>query len=93
MVLRDHRIVIPYTLRTRIIDLAHQGHRGINGTKALIRGHVWVANIDNMVEDKLKNCLACQAYHDNTNIQPLVMSEIPQELGNIYQSIFSKLIN
>ena len=88
MVLRDHRIVIPYTLRTRIIDLAHQGHRGINGTKALIR-----ANIDNMVEDKLKNCLACQAYHDNTNIQPLVMSEIPQELGNIYQSIFSKLIN
>lgn len=31
-----------------------------------------------MVEDKLKNCLSCQANHDNTNIQPLVMSEIPQ---------------
>jgi len=44
----------------------------------LIREHVWFPNIDNMVEDKLKNCLACQANHDNTIIQPLIMSEIPQ---------------
>ncbi len=46
---------------------------GINGTKALIREHEWFPNIDNMVEDKLKNCLACQANHYDTNIQLLIM--------------------
>jgi hypothetical protein len=79
MVLRDHRIIIPFSLRTKIVDSAHDGHMGINRTKALIREHIWFPSIDNMVENKLKNCLACQANHDSTNIEPLIMSELPQK--------------
>ena len=29
MLLRDHRIIIPRSLRQRIIDIAHEGHQGI----------------------------------------------------------------
>ena len=34
---------------------------------------MYVSNIDNKVEDKLKYCLACQANHDDTNMQLLIM--------------------
>ena len=36
-ILRGNRIVIPSTLRERVVDLAHVGHQGIVKTKCLIR--------------------------------------------------------
>jgi hypothetical protein len=41
IVLRDTRIVIPKSLRTRTVELAHGGHQGIVKTKRLIRSRVW----------------------------------------------------
>jgi hypothetical protein len=35
IVLRDHRIVIPNTLRKRVVELTHGGHQGIVKTKRL----------------------------------------------------------
>ena len=78
VLLKNHRIVIPKSLRNRIVDIAHDGHMGISKTKSLIREHIWFPDIDNMVQDKLKNCLACQANTDNTVIEPLIMSELPK---------------
>ncbi len=42
ILLRDHRIVIPKSLRKRIIELVHGGHHGIVKTKRLIRSRVWL---------------------------------------------------
>ena len=36
IVLRNHRLVIPKTLRDRVVSLAHIGHQGIVKTKAMI---------------------------------------------------------
>ncbi len=90
LLLKNHRIVIPHSLRNRIVDIAHDGHMGISKTKALIREHIWFPNIDKIVEDKLRNCLACQANTDNTLIEPLIMSELPQDRGNIFLWISMK---
>ena len=51
IVLRGHRILLPKTLRSRVIDLAHAGHQGMVKTKRLIRSRVWFEGIDNAVSD------------------------------------------
>ena len=61
LVLRANRINIPTFLRNKAVDLAHQGHQGMVKTKQLIRDKVWFPGIDNLVEEKVKNCLSCQA--------------------------------
>ena len=58
VVLRMNRVLIPPTLRSRAVELAHLGHQGIVKTKQLIR--VWFPGIDKLTEEK-KNCLSCQA--------------------------------
>ena len=78
LVLRGHRIVIPETLREKVIDIAHEGHMGIVKTKALIREKVWFPKIDQMVEEKVKSCLACQATTPKNAKEPLQMSKLPK---------------
>ena len=56
LILRGNCIVIPESLQSEIIDLAHVGHQGISKTKALIRSRVWFSGIDRLVEDKIKTC-------------------------------------
>ena len=47
-----NRIIIPTSLRSKAIDLAHIGHQGIMKTK-LLREKVWFPGIDKMAEEKI----------------------------------------
>ena len=51
---------MPESLQNRAMDIAHD-HQGIVKTKAMVREKVWFPGIDQMVEDKVKTCMACQA--------------------------------
>ena len=65
VVLRKNRILIPPTLRSRAVELAHLGHQGIVKTKQLIRDKRWFQGIDKLTEDKVKNYLSCQYLSPN----------------------------
>ena len=41
VVLRGTQIVIPASLRSQVVDLAHEGHQGITKMKARLRTKVW----------------------------------------------------
>jgi hypothetical protein len=45
IVLRDHRIVIPKSLRKRVVELAHGGQQGIVKTRRLIRSRSSAASV------------------------------------------------
>ena len=76
--LRGNRIVIPVSLRSKAVDLAHQGHQGIVKTKQLIRDKVWFPGIDKMAEQKVQNCLSCQvATAKSPSPEPLRMTPLP----------------
>ena len=77
LLLRDHRIVVPCSLRDQVIDLAHEGHLGVVKTKQLLRTKVWFPHIDVLVNQKVKNCLACQAVVNDAAREPLKMTELP----------------
>ena len=77
LVLRRNRIVIPSTLRSKAVDLAHGGHQGIVKTKQLIRDKVWFPGIDKLAEEKVKNCLCCQAASTKSPpLEPLRMTPL-----------------
>ena len=77
ILLRNQRIVIPASLRKRIIRSAHEGHQGVAKTKALIRSKVWFPKLDFMVENLIRDCSACSAVVKHDHIQPLKMSDLP----------------
>ena len=54
IVLRHTRIVLPFSLRERAVELAHRGHQGVVKTKSLLREKVWFSGIDAMVEERVK---------------------------------------
>ena len=78
VVLRGHRIVIPETLREKVIDIAHEGHMGMVKTKALIREKVWFPKIDRLMEEEVKSCQACQVTPPTMAREPLQMSDLPK---------------
>ena len=54
-----HRIIIPSSLRNRILNELHDDHQGIVKTKALARSYVWFPGIDNMIEETIGDCKMC----------------------------------
>lgn len=60
IILRNTLIVVPKSLRSKVVQLAHSGHQGVVKTKSLIRSRVWFPGIDNMVERAVASCPLCQ---------------------------------
>ena len=77
VLLRDNRIVIPASLRDRIITIAQQGHQGVVRTKQLLREKIWFPGIEyKRVEEKVSECIPCQAATSNTKREPIAMSQL-----------------
>eukprot|EP00112_Aurelia_sp_Birch-Aquarium-sp1_P015091 Seg3312.4 transcript_id=Seg3312.4/GoldUCD/mRNA.D3Y31 product="putative protein K02A2.6" protein_id=Seg3312.4/GoldUCD/D3Y31 len=77
-ILKGTKLVIPSTLRNRVVNLAHEGHQGIVKTKSLLREKVWFPGIDQMVENIVKNCIPCQATTAKEKLEPYKMSKLPR---------------
>ena len=77
LLLRGSRIVTPQILQHQTVDLAHEGHQGINKTMALLREKVWFPGIDQLVAEKVGSCIACQATTSRKPRDPLKMAKLP----------------
>jgi hypothetical protein len=73
VILKGNSLVIPYTPRKRVVQLAHEGHQGIVKTKQLLREKVWFCGLNAMVEETCKSCIACQAATPTKTHEPLHM--------------------
>lgn len=79
LLLHETRLVIPKSLQKKVIDIAHEGHQGIVKTKQLLREKVYFPGIDKLVEQTCKGCIPCLASTDRNIVEPLRMSEIPED--------------
>ncbi|XP_039182277.1 uncharacterized protein K02A2.6-like, partial [Crotalus tigris] len=55
-----NRVVIPTSMRTRVLESLHEGHPGIVRMKALARSHLWWPGLDKGIEAKVHACHLCQ---------------------------------
>ena len=77
LVVRGTRIIIPKKLRMRCVELAHQGHLGIVGTKQTLRTKVWWPQMERDVEKYVKSCHGCQITGGMPNPEPLTATPLP----------------
>ena len=54
------RVIIPHTLRNKILNELHEDHVGASRMKAIARGFVWWPCLDKDIEDTVRACQACQ---------------------------------
>lgn len=84
VILRNNKLMIPATapdgvsLRPLVIDIAHEGHQGEVKTKRYLRTRVWFPGMDKSIEEKIVNCLACQATTYTPTREPLRPTELPK---------------
>lgn len=77
LILRNHRIVVPSELQTKVLKIAHDGHQGTTQMKRLLRSKVWFLGMDNRVEDMAKNCESCLLNSTKSEQVPLQMNPLP----------------
>jgi len=70
-------IIIPDSLRQRLIDLTHEGHMGINSCKSLIRNNYYFKDLDQMMAYHAKTCHPCQTVTDTSHYEPIIPTNIP----------------
>ena len=78
VILRGTRIVIPKVLRSRVLELAHEGHHGIVKMKERLRSKVWWPGVDNDAERKCRECYGCQLVTKETTTTPVKLTRMPE---------------
>ncbi|UYV73841.1 hypothetical protein LAZ67_11001093, partial [Cordylochernes scorpioides] len=74
------RVIIPERLRKYILNLLHDTHIGIVGTKALARGLCWWPKMDGDIERMICSCAVClSCSHDppKTDVYPWIWPSRP----------------
>lgn len=79
VLLRGTRIVVPKELRLQTIQLAHEGHPGITGTKNRLRLKVWWPKMDANAEEFVRKCRSCLIVSAPPRPEPLRMTEMPDK--------------
>jgi len=91
LVLRGTRIIIPLSLRSRVLSIVHEGHLGIRKTKELLRTKVWWPRIDYDVEDKVSSCITCTRLQEKQTKEPLQMTEMPDRWHTLHIDVCGPL--
>ena len=79
LIVRGARIVVPKSLRDKVVKLAHEGHQGITKTKEYLRTRVWFPGLAKLVEAHVHHCHPCQVVTMSHEREPLRMTPMPRE--------------
>ncbi|KAK7895754.1 hypothetical protein WMY93_021079 [Mugilogobius chulae] len=76
LVFRGTRLVVPKSLRERIVHVAHEGHQGIVRTKQRLRELYWWPNMDSLVYNVLSSCTVCQKCDKTAKATPAPLQPV-----------------
>lgn len=77
IILRNHRIIIPKTLRPHVISLAYKGHLVIIKVKQQLRTKCYWINMDTGIEEAVRNCQQSQELSPPNKALPINYTELP----------------
>ena len=72
-----NRVIIPESLRSKVLDEIHSGHVGIVKMKMLSRSYVWWPNLDKDIETMCKTCRGCVSSQNIPPAAPVYPWKLP----------------
>ncbi|UYV69315.1 K02A2.6-like, partial [Cordylochernes scorpioides] len=76
LIVRNSRIYIPKSLRSKVLNSLHEGHLGIEKCRGRARSSVWWPRISQEIGELVRNCPNCIEKRSNPQ-QPLIVSDFP----------------
>lgn len=77
IIIRQNQVVIPQSLRERMLILAHEGHPGESLMKRRLRSKCWWPKIDEDVTKFVKKCVDCIIVSGPSRPEPMKRREFP----------------
>ena len=78
ILLKDDRVVLPSSLQSKAVELAHQGaHPGQGGMERRLRCHFFFHDMFGKVDQYLKTCKTCACFVDKKTKEPLDHHKVP----------------
>lgn len=75
---KSNKIIVPKTLRRKILKILHYSHQGILRTKMRARENFFWPGLNKEIEDLVISCNICSTYQNSNQREPMIMSEIPE---------------
>jgi RNase H-like domain found in reverse transcriptase/Integrase zinc binding domain len=77
LVFVSDRLFVPATLRKRMLDLLHQGHFGMEKTKARARQVFSWPGMTNDINNMVASCATCERFRPKNAKEPLMPHTVP----------------
>lgn len=79
VLLKNHQILVPKSLRKFMLDKIHEGHMGVQRCKNLASQFIYWPNIYSEIENLVSNCEICMKYQ-NSNVKSKML---PHEIVDV----------
>lgn len=79
LIMRGTKLVIPVSLRSRMCELAHEGHPGQSMMKRRLRERCWWPGIDQMAVKFCERCEGCQLVQSSDPPEPMMRRALPEK--------------
>ena len=76
LLLKGTRIVVPDSMKPRILSQLHAAHQGIEKTKLLARSSIFWVGIQRDIEEMINQCPTCQKHQPSQQREPLLSHDI-----------------
>ncbi|XP_062698772.1 uncharacterized protein K02A2.6-like isoform X1 [Aedes albopictus] len=77
LLVRGNKLIAPDCLRSRMLDLAHEGHPGESVMKRRLRDRVWWPGMDRDTEKRVRTCEGCRLVSMPNKPEPMSRREMP----------------
>ncbi|XP_055585535.1 uncharacterized protein K02A2.6-like [Uranotaenia lowii] len=78
LIVRGSRLVIPRSLRDRMLNLAHEGHPGRTKMQQRLRQTCWWPGMDDSVTKVVNTCTGCQVVGLPDRPEPMQRRKLPE---------------
>jgi hypothetical protein len=78
VIMFQERIVVPKSLRNRVLQILHQAHQGVEGMRARARNTVYWPGLNSAIRQKRADCSTCNRIAPSQAREPLQMMPQPQ---------------
>ncbi|XP_055604370.1 uncharacterized protein K02A2.6-like [Uranotaenia lowii] len=79
LVMRGSKLIIPHSLRQRMLDLAHGGHPGQTMMKRRLRERCWWPGLDKSVVEMCEKCEGCRLVQIPDPPEPMIRRPLPDK--------------